>query len=116
MAATASFRLDDGIATSSWNAMFAFRRRVSRSAIGSVIVTRLPSSPRCLHNAGHLAGVRHVPEADPAQPEVAVHGARSAALLAARIAPHLVLRCLSLLVDECLLGHCSPLPIAAERE
>src|SRR4051812_40456588 len=116
MAATASFSFDDGIATSSWNAMFAFRRRGSMSAIGSGIVTRLPSSPRSLHDTGHLAGVRHVPQAHAAESEVAVHRARPAAPLAARIRPHLELRCLALLVDESLLGHSSPLPIAPERE
>src|SRR3954451_15258749 len=106
MAATASFSFDEGMATSSWNAMFAFRRRVSMSAIGSVIVTRLPSSPRGLHDARHFAGVGHGPQADATKSEVAIHRARATALLAARITPHLELRCLSLLVDECLLSHC----------
>src|SRR4051794_1851623 len=96
--------------------MFAFRRRVSMSAIGSGIVTRQPSSPRGLHDARHFAGVSHVAQAHPAQAEVAIHRARTTAFLATRVTAHLELRCPALLVDECLLGHCSPLPIAAERK
>ncbi len=91
--ATASFSFDDGIATSSWNAMFALRMRVSMSAIGSVIVTaRPPPSPRALRHAGNLTRVRHLPQAETAQPEVAVHRARATATPAARVAAHLELR------------------------
>src|SRR4051812_18827172 len=39
MRASASLSFEDGIRTSSWNAMFALRTRVNMSAIGSVIVT-----------------------------------------------------------------------------
>src|SRR5262245_20293876 len=117
MPAIASLSLDDGIATSSWNATFALRMRVSMSAIGSVIVTarRLPS-PRALRQAGHLACVRHLAQADAAQPEVAVHRARAPAAPAARIGAHLELRLALLLLNESLFRHRSPLAVAAERK
>src|SRR4051794_28585342 len=106
MRATASFNLEDGIATSSWNATLAFLIRVSMSAIGSVIVTarRLPS-PRALRHAGDLACVRHLPQADTAQTEVAVDRTRTSAPPAARIGARLELRLALLLVDQRLLGH-----------
>src|SRR5882762_2304567 len=103
-----------GITTSSWYAEFAFRRRVSMSAIGSVIVmvTCQPFSPwflgsgcsgehRGLGRSGggagsdalpaglvharQLAAVRHLAQANPAQAELAEHGVRTAALLAAGV-------------------------------
>src|SRR5436305_384772 len=71
MPATASFKFDDGIATSSWNAMFAFRMRVSMSAIGSVIViARVLPSPRALRHTGNLARMGHLPDTDAHQPVV----------------------------------------------
>src|SRR5437868_11767738 len=105
MRASASFNFDDGMTTSSWNAVFAFRRRVSMSAIGSVIVTAAPSSPRRLGDAGNLAGVHHLAHADPAQPETAVHRARPPTPPTARVATHLELRLRLLLDHECLLSH-----------
>src|SRR3990172_10829536 len=129
MPARASFTFDEGIATSSWNATFAFRMRVSMSARGSVIVTaRLPPaspapcrSPRRLRHAGDLACVCHLSEADAAQPELAVHGARAPASMTARIRPRLELRWPLLLLDQCLLRHVAPRPcsrsrVATERE
>src|SRR5690242_5729312 len=104
MRATASFSFDEGITTSSWKAMFALRIRVSMSAIGSVIIGCAPS-PRRLHDTGDLARVRHLAQADTAQPEVAVDRARPAATLAAAVPAHLELRRLLRLVDECLLRH-----------
>src|SRR5215217_8059351 len=78
-----------GRATSSWYAELALRRRVKKSAIGSVIVmtevspssrwfplSGLPRSssllPAALLHAGEFAGMRHFPQADPAQAELAV--------------------------------------------
>src|SRR5712671_1624951 len=94
-----------GITTRSWYAWLALRRRVSMSAIGSVIDIRvLPLSPQypCgltawvvlpgrLGDAGQLAGVSHLAETDAAQPERAVHGARPAAAVAAGVAADLEL-------------------------
>src|SRR5690348_4396070 len=94
------FSFECGITTSSWKAALALRRRVSMSAIGSVIVMtcssfsrRFPLGPaakvvlpRGFGDAGQLARVGHLAQADPAQAELAVHGVRAAAALAARVA------------------------------
>src|SRR5690348_11890039 len=106
MRASASFNFDDGIRTSSWNAVFAFRKRVSMSAIGSVIVTVAPPPlPRRLRDARDFTGVRHLPQADAAQAEVAVDGSGSTAAAAARVRAHLELRLALRLVDQCFLCH-----------
>src|SRR3954467_1704267 len=104
MRARDSFSFDDGISTSSWNAVFAFRRRVSMSAIGSVIM-RATSSPRCLGHAGHFAGVGHGAEADAAQTEALVDGARATATAAPRVPAHLELRSALLLLNKGFLRH-----------
>src|SRR5215210_5465439 len=108
MAARASLSLDDGMRTLSWLAVAPLRRRVSMSAIGSVIVIGGLLSPAGLGHAGNLAGVHHLPKADPAQVELAVHGARSPATSAAGVGPHLELRLALLLLDERCLGHETP--------
>src|SRR6476620_6395639 len=105
-----------GRATSSWYAELAFRRRVKKSAIGSVIVmtTGSPSSrrfplqglpqpvwiglwsaalargacwvlPAGLLHAGQLTRVRHLAQADTAQPELAVNRVRATAFVAPRV-------------------------------
>src|SRR5688572_15658417 len=91
-----------GIDTRSWYAWLAFRRRVSMSAIGSVMVIDcvafLAAVPRLfgraygegglpggLGNAGQLATVRHLTDAHAAQAELAVDGLRPAAALAAGV-------------------------------
>src|SRR5215218_8467882 len=118
MRARASFSFDDGISTSSWNAMLAFRRRVSMSAIGSVIMRPTPS-PRCLGHTGHFARVRHGAEADAAETEALVDRARATATAAPRVSAHLELRGALLLLDKGFLRHlyCSAstalLPFAA---
>src|SRR5436309_5390032 len=100
MRASASFSFEDGISTSSWNAVLAFRRRVSMSAIGSVIMRAPTSSPRRLGHAGHLAGVDHGAEADATQAEALVDRTRAAAPAAPRVPAHLELRRALLLLDE----------------
>src|SRR5271163_3590985 len=124
--------LEYGMPTVSWYAEFALRRRVSMSAIGSVIVmANRPSSPwfpvgfcdsagpavysfgslpAGLGDAGQLAAVRHGPEADPAQAEPAVDGPRPPAAGAPRVTADLELRRPLLLDDQRLLRHLSPLP------
>src|SRR5689334_10717568 len=116
MSATPCFSLEYGIATVSWYAWLALRRRVSMSAIGSVIVMmrvlsllRFPHaqrrertfsdrwksgtwSPGGLGHAGQLATVSHLPEADTAQAELPVDGLRAAAALAAGVAANSELR------------------------
>src|SRR6266536_6050964 len=119
--------LEYGMPTVSWYAEFAFRSRVSMSAIGSVIVMALrPSSPRfplfpgdlrCarsrllpagLGDAGQFAAVRHRAEADPAQAEPAVDGTRPAAAGAAGVTADLELGRPVRLGDQRLLRHCQP--------
>src|SRR5690349_13260910 len=99
------------MATESWYAWLALRRRVSMSAIGSVIVMVMCSFsswfprpgtrtfdvvmwwlPARLGHAGELAAVGHLPQADPAQAELAVDGLGTAAALAAGVAAHRELR------------------------
>src|SRR5205823_3320031 len=129
--------------TVSWYAALALRRRVSMSAIGSVIVMAWwPSSPwypcgpaafsslpgwaragcagcRCrrlptgLGDAGQFAAVGHGPETDPAQPEPAVHRPRAPAPRAPAVAADLELRLAVRLDDEPLLRHWS---VLLERE
>src|SRR6516165_4889230 len=117
MRASASFNFDDGIATSSWNATFAFRMRVSMSAIGSVIVTAksLPS-PRALCHARDLPGVRHLPQADPTEPEVAIHRTGATAPAAPGVRAHLEFRFALRLENQSFLRHQLPLAVTAERE
>src|SRR3954454_8529561 len=90
MVASATFCFDDGMRTSSCIAVLALRMRVSMSAMGSVIMMR--SSPTRLGHAGNLTRVGHVAKAHTAQTELAVHRTRPAALAAAVVAAHLVLR------------------------
>src|SRR6266480_7457731 len=129
--------------TVSWYAALALRRRVSMSAIGSVMVMAWwPSSPwypcgpvafsslpgctrtgcagsRCrrlptgLGDAGQLTAVGHGPETDPAQPEPPVHRPGAPAPRAPGVPAHLELRLAVRLDDEPLLRHCSAL---LERE
>src|SRR5687768_8913605 len=111
MSATPCLSLLYGMETASWYAWLALRRRVSMSAIGSVIVMAARpflhrgfapapqarpaaivgceswwESPGGLGHAGQLAAVGHLPQADPAQAELAVDGLGAAAALAARVA------------------------------
>src|SRR3712207_1813756 len=80
------------------------------SAMGSVMVMRrsLLPLPAGLGDAGHLAGVHHLAQADAAQAEAAVHGARPAAAPAAGVRPNLELRGALGLLHEGLLGHQLP--------
>src|ERR1700722_2139052 len=110
-----------GMPTVSWYAELAFRRRVSMSAIGSVIPMALwPSPPRFPHrtygvlisclpagfgDAGELAAMCHRAEADPAQAEPAVDRTRPSALRAPRVTADLELGRALLLHDQRLLRH-----------
>src|SRR5437763_168460 len=106
MRASASFSLEDGITTSSWNAVLALRMRVSMSAMGSVSTSAPPPvSPRCFRHAGHLACMHHLAQTNPAQSEAAVHRTSSPAPAAARIRADLELRLALLLLHERLLCH-----------
>src|SRR5215467_2005645 len=110
-----------GIETRSWYAWLALRRRVSMSAIGSVMVMCLfdlscrgsrstglrqtNQLPGSLCHAGQFATVRHVTDADTAQAELAVHRLRTPAALATGVRAHRELRLRGGLELERLLGH-----------
>src|SRR3954470_22310668 len=135
---------DDGMLAESWYAEFALRIRVRKSAIGSVILMSGGASlaavphalgprrlgarasrrsvllrwgvlPGTLADAGQLAGVCHLPQADPAQAELAEDGVGAAAALAAGVAADRELRLAGRLVDESLLGHLCFSPAPAQR-
>src|SRR5919204_2987898 len=95
--------LELGMATWSWWAALPLRRRVSMSAMGSVMVIVAPPLPAGLGHAWQLAGVGELAHADPAEAELAQHGPRPAAALAARVGPHLELGGALGLGDQCLL-------------
>src|SRR3954471_1565820 len=88
MRATSILNFDAGMSTVSWSADRPLRMRVRRSAIGSVIDIGLPAR---LRHAGDVALVRHLPQADPAQAELAEVRAGTSAALAAVVLPGLVL-------------------------
>src|SRR4051812_47694162 len=128
----------------SWYAWLALRRRVSMSAIGSVMVmtgvASLAAVPRALGLSGlgagpvgdrwccgptgagapagwcgclpaglaharELPGVSHLPQADPAQAELAEDRVRTPAPLATGVPADRELRLAGRLVDQSLLGH-----------
>src|SRR4051812_44229858 len=112
--------------TLSWYAWLALRRRVSMSAIGSVIVMgiRQPFSPGfpvepglrrsggtksglpgSLGDAGEFTAVGHVPDAHPAQTELEVDRVRTTAALAAGVRTDGELRLRGRLDDQRLLSH-----------
>src|SRR5215210_7144947 len=70
--------------------MMPLRMRVRKSAIGSVIDMR---SPTRLGHAGDHAVVRELAQAQPADAELAVHGARATATATTRVRACLVLGC-----------------------
>src|ERR1700751_4438773 len=61
--------------------------------------------PAALLHAGQFARVRHLAQADPAQPELAVDRARASALAAAGVGAHREPRLPRCLVNQCLLSH-----------
>src|SRR5579884_2040885 len=72
--AISCFTRDAGISTTSCRAISALRMRVSISAIESVITpTAALPSPARLDQAGDLAAVSELPEADAAQAELPEH-------------------------------------------
>src|SRR5438034_9535272 len=98
-----TFSFDEGISTKGRSIATALRMRVSMSAIGSVIM----ESPARLLHARNQSVQRHVAEAQPAQLELAVHGAGPAAQLAAPLAPTTEFRLPVRLFDFRLARHVS---------
>src|SRR5262245_28570204 len=89
MRAMPSFRREVGISALSCNALLALRMRASMSATGSVSIST-GLLPARLGHARDDALVRELTQADPAEPELAEHGPRAPAAVAARVVPHLV--------------------------
>src|SRR6266404_5433746 len=79
----------------------ALRIRVSMSAMGSVIML----SPARLLHTGDQPVKGHIAEAQPAQLELAIHGAGTAAQLAPSFPPATDLRFAICLLDFRLAGH-----------
>src|SRR3954449_11531190 len=75
----------------SWAAWMALRIRVRKSAIGSVMASFEGVLPAALGHPGDEAAVGQLPQADPAQAELAVDGARAAAAAAPTVLAGLVL-------------------------
>src|SRR3569832_2742489 len=88
----------------SWRPRQPLRMRVSRSAIGSVIMIAL-LLPARLDEAGNQSLQREIAHADAAKLEAPVDAARAAALLAACVSAHRELRLALALDDHRLLGH-----------
>src|SRR4051794_22847301 len=104
MRAIWTFSLELGISAVSCSALLALRMRVSMSATGSVS-TFVFLLPGALRHAGDHALMGELPQADPAEPELAEHGARAPASVAAGVVAHLELRGAGGLHPQRLLGH-----------
>src|SRR3954463_14795511 len=92
MRAISRLSLDDGMSTSSWEAMIPLRMRVRKSAMGSVWdIGKWFLLPGRLGHPGDEAVVGQLAQADPAEAELAIDGAGPAAAAAARVLAGLVL-------------------------
>src|SRR3954463_11083932 len=93
MRASSTLNLDAGMSTVSWAAWIPLRIRVRKSAMGSVMdmVFSRRSLPAALGHPGDVAVVRELAQADPAQSELAVDGARPAAATTTTVLTGLVL-------------------------
>src|SRR4051794_14196408 len=102
MRAISRLSLLEGMITVSWAAWMPLRIRVRKSAMGSVIDMR---SPARLRHAVDEALVGELAQADPAEAELPVHGARATAAPTARVRSRRILRRPLLADDLALLGH-----------
>src|SRR5258708_34289971 len=115
MRAISSFSLEEGSSTRSCSALLAFGMRVSMAATGSVIIGgRL--LPRALRHAGDDALMGKLAQTDAAEPELLVDRTRPAALVAAGVVAHLVLRGTRGLRDQRLLRHLALLFFRRDRK
>src|SRR3954454_22800189 len=81
--------------------------RRAKRVVGGSGVLLLPAG---LADAGELPGVRHLPQADPAQAELAEDRVRTTAPLATGVSADGKLGLAVRLLDQSLLGHCFLLP------
>src|SRR5271157_2669969 len=102
MRAISVFNLETGTSTRWCFAAVALRKRVKKSAIGSVCIVLLPAS---FHDSRDLSLERHAAETDAAHLEFANIPAGAAAATAAVAHAHLELRLLQRLGDFCSACH-----------
>src|SRR3954447_12413240 len=110
--AISTLSFEAGIDVVSCSALLALRMRVSMSATGSVSTVVL--LPRALRHAGDDALVGELPQADAAEPELLVDGARPPAAVAAAVLARRVLLRPGGLDHEGLLRHLR-IPLCGRR-
>src|SRR5260370_1018259 len=113
MRAISVLSFDTGTSTRWCLAAAALRRRVRKSAMGSVCIVLLPAGFR---DAGDFPLQRHTSKTDSAHLELADIPARAAAAAAAVAYPHLEFRLLERLGDLCCACHLLRHPFFAERK
>src|SRR2546422_10420212 len=107
MRAISVLSFETGTSTRWCLAAAALRRRVRKSAIGSVCIVLLPAG---FHDAGDFPLQRHTAETNSAHLELADVPARAAAAAAAVAYAHLEFRLLERLRDFCCACHFIVLP------
>src|SRR5216684_1324051 len=112
MRAISVLSFETGTSTRWCLAAAALRRRVRKSAMGSVCITLLPAG---FHDAGNFSLQRHTAKTDSAHLELADIAARAAADAAAVAYPHLEFRLLERLGDFCCACHLLCDPFFAKR-
>src|SRR5580704_9219279 len=116
MRAISVFSFETGTSTRWCLAAAALRRRVRKSAMGSVCIVLLNRLlPARFHDAGDFTLQRHTAETDAAHLELADISARAAADAAAVAYPHLEFRFLERLGDFCCACHLLCDPFFAKR-
>src|SRR5205823_14906797 len=113
MRAISVFSFETGTSTRWCLAAAALRRRVRKSAMGSVCIVLLPAG---FHDAGDFSLQRHTAETDAAHLELADIPARAGAASAAVAYPHLEFRLLERLGDFCCACHLLRHPFFAKRK
>src|SRR6266480_5253278 len=113
MRAISVLSLETGTSTRWCLAAAALRRRVRKSAMGSVCITLLPAG---FHDAGDFTLQRHTAKTDSAHLEFADIPARAAAAAAAVAYPHLEFRLLEGLGDFCCTCHLLRYSFFAKRK
>src|SRR5260370_14568986 len=112
MRAISVLSFETGTSTRWCLAAAALRRRVRKSAMGSVCIVLLPAG---FHDAGDFSLQRHTAKTDSAHLELANVRARAAAAAAAVADPHFAFRFLERLGDFCCACHLLRYPLIAIR-
>src|SRR5713101_8259998 len=112
MRAISVLSLETGTSTRWCLAAAALRRRVRKSAMGSVCIVLLPTG---FHDAGNFSLERHTAKTDSAHLKLAYISPRASAAAAAVANPHLEFRFLERLGDLCCACHLLYGPFFAKR-